>query len=284
MKVLVLGASGMAGHVIAMYLQDVGHAVTALTRTPFPYLNNVNCDVTDYPKLQSLIEAGEYNTVINCVGILNQYAEANPAKAILLNAYLPHFLAGILKNTNTKLIQMSTDCVFSGKAGSYVESSTPDGESYYDRTKALGEIDNSKDLTFRESIVGPDMHENGIGLFNWFMKQENPIGGYTKAIWTGVTTLTLAKAMNAAIKSDISGIYNLVNNQIITKYELLQLFNQYFKNNAVKISENPNFVCNKSLVNTRKDFSFAVPSYEVMVREMREWVYAHQELYPHYFR
>lgn len=284
MKVLVLGASGMAGHVIAMYLHDAGHAVTTLTRTPFPYLDNINCDVTDFPKLKSIIEAGDYAAVVNCVGILNQYAEADPAMAILLNAYLPHFLADILKNSNTKLSQMSTDCVFSGKAGSYIESSTPDGEGYYDRTKALGEIDNSKDLTFRESIVGPDMHENGIGLFNWFMRQKSPIGGYTKAIWTGVTTLTLAKAMETAIASDLTGIYHLVNNQIITKYKLLKLFNQYFKNNAVAINENPNFVCNKSLVNTRKDFAFVVPSYEVMVREMRDWVYAHKELYPHYFQ
>lgn len=284
MKILVLGASGMAGHVVALYLHEVGHDVTALTRTHFPYLENIICDVTEFSKLEKLIMEHHYDIVINCVGILNKFAEDNPAKAILLNAYLPQFLATVTKNTNTKLIQMSTDCVFSGKDGKYRETSIPDGESYYDRTKALGEINDNKNITFRESIVGPDMHENGIGLFNWFMKQKKPIGGYTKAVWTGVTTLTLAKAMDIAIQENLVGLYNLVNNETITKYDLLKLFNKYFKKDGLIINKNPNFECNKSLVNTRKDFSFTVPSYEVMVKEMYDWVRKHQDLYPHYFR
>ena len=283
MKILVLGASGMAGHIVTLYLNEVGYDVTALTRKCFPYVKNVICDVTDFSKIQELVMEQHYDVVINCVGILNKFAEENPAKAILLNAYLPQFLAKVTKNTNTKLIQMSTDCVFSGKDGQYTENSSPDGESYYDRTKALGEIIDHKNLTFRESIVGPDMHKNGIGLFNWFMKQKKPIGGYTKAVWTGVTTLTLAKAMDEAIKENLVGLYNLVNNETITKYDLLKLFNKYFKNDILTINANLNFVCNKSLVNTRKDFSFIVPSYEVMVKEMYNWVCNHKELYPHYF-
>src|SRR5699024_1115052 len=107
----------------------------------------------------------------------------------------------------TKIIHMSTDCVFSGKIGNYKEDSLRDGETFYDRSKALGELDNQKDLTFRNSIIGPDINENGIGLFNWFMKQEGSINGYSKAIWTGVTTLTLAKAMDSALKEDLVGIY-----------------------------------------------------------------------------
>ena len=94
---------------------------------------------------------------------------------------------------------MSTDCVFSGKTGWYSETSSRDGETFYDRSKALGELENNKDLTFRNSIIGPDLNKNGIGLFNWFMKQEGQIYGFTKAIWTGVTTLTLAKAMERCV-------------------------------------------------------------------------------------
>lgn len=283
MQILVLGASGMAGHTIALYLYEAGHDVTALTRKPFDFLKNVTCDVTDFATLERIIKDGKFDAIINCVGILNQFAENNPDQAILLNAYLPHFLAKTIKNTKTKLIQMSTDCVFSGRRGTYNEASIPDGETYYDRTKALGEVHDSRNLTFRNSIVGPDMYENGIGLFNWFMKQNAPIGGYTKAVWTGVTTLTLAKAMDAALETNLSGLYNLVNNDTISKYELLGLFNKYFKDGKLQINENHDFICDKSLVNTRKDFPFIVPSYEIMVQEMHEWIISHQELYPHYF-
>ena len=101
---------------------------------------------------------------------------------------------------------MSTDCVFSGKTGGYDESSLRDGETFYDRSKALGELENQKDLTFRNSIIGPDLNEEGIGLFNWFMKQTGEINGYTKAMWTGVTTLTLAKAMESAVQQGLTGL------------------------------------------------------------------------------
>ena len=96
-------------------------------------------------------------------------------------------------------------------------------------TKNLGEIEGPKDLTIRTSIVGPDLNPSGIGLFNWFMKQTDPIKGYDHAIWTGVTTLALAQAIEIFSKGDLSGIYHLVNAQTISKYELLQLFNRLFK-------------------------------------------------------
>ena len=177
---------------------------------------------------------------------------------------------------------MSTDCVFSGKSGPYNEKSFRDGETFYDRTKALGEVEDDKNLTFRNSIIGPDMKENGIGLFNWFMKQNGTINGYTKAIWTGVTTLTLAKAMERAAVEGLTGIYNLVNNKSISKFDLLKLFNQHIKADTVSILPNDSVNIDKSLVNNRKDFSFEVPDYEQMVIEMKEWIDAHKELYHYY--
>jgi dTDP-4-dehydrorhamnose reductase len=221
--------------------------------------------------------------VINCIGILNKNAEINKHEAVFLNSYLPHYLSYITKNIETKVIQMSTDCVFSGKSGNYVENSFRDGETFYDRTKALGELESNKDLTFRNSIVGPDMNKDGIGLFNWFMKQTGKIKGYAKAIWTGITTLTLAKAMEKATKDNLVGLYNLVNNESITKYELLKLFNKYFKNDQLTINKSDDVVLNKSLINNRNDFDFIVPSYEDMIKDMKEWVINHKELYPHYF-
>jgi dTDP-4-dehydrorhamnose reductase len=179
---------------------------------------------------------------------------------------------------------MSTDCVFSGKTGGYSETSFRDGETFYDRSKALGELENNKDLTFRNSIIGPDMSERGIGLFNWFMKQEGQINGFTKAIWTGVTTLTLAKAMEQALKENLTGLYNLVNNEDISKFELLKLFNKYMKDDRIEILPSDKLSLDKSLINNRTDFSYNVPSYETMVAEMKEWIENHKNLYPHYFK
>lgn len=179
---------------------------------------------------------------------------------------------------------MSTDCVFSGKAAPYSENSIRDGETFYDRTKGLGEIDSPRHLTFRNSIIGPDLKEHGIGLFNWFMKQNGPINGYTGAIWTGVTTLTLAKAMERAAMEGTTGLYHLVNPVSINKFDLLQLFNKHFKDNQITINPSSLVNLDKTLINTRNDFSYKVPSYEEMIIEMKDWIYAHKKLYPHYFK
>lgn len=282
MKILVLGATGMAGHVIALYLQEQGHDVTAYTRRPFPYCENVIGDVTDIGEFKSVLFGGNYDAVINCIGLLNQFAENNPANAVFINSYIPHFIADTLKQRDTRLIQMSTDCVFAGNTGPYSESSFPDGRSFYDRTKALGEINDEKNLTFRNSIVGPDINEKGIGLFHWFMKQDGTIKGYTNAIWTGVTTLTLAKAMDRALAVNLTGLYNLVNNISISKYDLLCLFNKYFRKEKLLIKPDSKLKLDKSLRNNRRDFDFVVPSYEEMIIEMRRWVDTHKELYPIY--
>lgn len=284
MKILVLGGAGMAGHTISLYFKEASHDVTAFSRSKVNYCNNINGDVTSFENLKKIIIESQYDAVINAIGVLNQDAEDNKSNAVLLNSYLPHFLSDTTKNMGTRIIHLSTDCVFSGKAGGYSERSFRDGETFYDRSKALGEIENSKDLTFRSSIVGPDTKEKGIGLFNWFMKQEGTINGFTRAIWTGVTTLTLAKAMEQALKENLTGLYNLVNNQTITKYDLLKLFNKYMKDDKIEILPSDKVLLDKSLVNNRSDFSFEVPSYEAMIIEMNEWIYDHKELYPHYFK
>ena len=282
MKILVLGGTGMAGHTISIYLKEAGHDVTAFSRGKVDYCNNINGDITNFKALEDIIVDGRYDVIINAVGILNQDAEDNKSLAVLLNSYLPHFLSDTTREMNTKIIHMSTDCVFSGENAPYSENSFRDGESFYDRTKALGELDDDKNLTFRNSIIGPDMKEDGIGLFNWFMKQESEINGFTKAIWTGVTTLTLAKAMEKATIENLTGIYNLVNNESISKFDLLSIFNTNIRDGEVKIHPTDKLRLNKSLINNRKDFSFIVPSYEVMVDEMRDWIYKYKDLYPHY--
>ncbi|MCM1300263.1 MAG: sugar nucleotide-binding protein [Alistipes senegalensis] len=282
MKILVLGSSGMAGHLITLYLLEQGHDVTAYSRTPFPYCRNITGDAIDMSGFRRMLLGEEWDAVINCIGLLNRVADDNPGMAVYLNSYLPHFVADTLKERKAKFVQMSTDCVFAGNTGPYFENSLRDGNTFYDRTKALGEIEDDKNITFRNSIVGPDINENGIGLFNWFMKQHGTIQGFTGAIWTGVTTLTLAKAMEYALKSGFSGLYNLVNNESISKYDLLCLFNKYFRNNTLRIEKSDALQLDKSLRHQRSDFSFIVPSYEQMVVEMKEWVEQHKKLYPFY--
>ena len=282
MKFLVFGAAGMAGHMISMYLIEQGHEVLGFDRRKVGHCKSIVGDARDLVSVRGLVRSGRFDSVINCIGILNQQAEQNKELAVFLNSYFPHFLAEITKDTNTQIIHMSTDCVFSGDRGDYVEDDFPDGPSFYDRTKALGELEDNKNITMRNSIVGPDMNEDGIGLLNWFMKQNGSIRGYTKAIWTGLTTLELARAMEYAAMVKASGLYNMVYTEPISKYDLLVLFNKYLRGNEVCIQPWDGVVIDKSLKRTRFDFEYLVPDYDKMVYEMAEWIKEHRRYYPHY--
>ncbi len=282
MKFLVLGCNGMAGHLISLYLKENGHSVTGFARKRSPFSDTVTGDAKDQNLLAEVIKNGNFDTVINCIGILNKFAEEDKASACYLNAYLPHFLADLTSDTNTQIIHMSTDCVFSGKRGKYTEDDLPDGETFYDRTKALGELTDGKNLTLRNSAVGPDINENGIGLLNWFMKQTGDINGYTGAMWTGLTTLQLAKVMEKGSRERVHGLYNMVPDRAISKYELLCLFNRYLRNGDIDIHPVAGVCADKSLVRTHWDFNMKMPDYEQMVRELADWMQMHKALYPHY--
>lgn len=282
MKLLVLGANGMAGHMITLYLKEKNHEVYSVSRNPIPFCEGLVSDVFAIDTLRDYIKKNNFDTIINCIGLLNTACDEHISQAVFINSYLPHFLADIVHETVTKIIHLSTDCVFSGKKGNYNEYAIPDGESYYDRSKALGEINDNYNLTFRNSIIGPDMNVNGIGLFNWFMKQQNEIFGYSNVLWNGVTTLVLAQAIDQAMTENLSGIYHLVSPIAISKYNLLQLFNKYFKDDSITIKENSDIYINKTLVNNRKDFSFKVPCYEDMIADLRKWTDTHDFLYEHY--
>lgn len=282
MRFLVLGASGMAGHVISIYLKEKGHDVVGYCRRAVSFVEFIKGDVKNVQRLKNVIETGNYDIVVNSVGILNQFAESDKESAAFLNGYLPHLLAKLTENMNTRIIHMSTDCVFSGKDAPYTENSFRDGESFYDRSKALGELNDEKNLTLRNSIVGPDINENGIGLFNWFMKQNGEINGYTNAMWTGMTTLQLAKTIEAAALSEAHGLVNMVCEKNISKYDLLKLFNRYMRNDDAKINPYDDFSLDKTLVRTNFEFDYSVPDYETMVVEMSEWIHEHKYLYSHY--
>ena len=281
MKFLVLGASGMAGHVIAIYLKEQGHDVIGFSRRKVNFVESVCGDASDFSLLKGMIAVGHFDAVINAIGILNQFAEQNKSESTLLNGYLPHYLAQVTSSMETQVIHMSTDCVFSGHSGPYTEDAVRDGETFYDRSKAMGELEDEKNLTLRNSIVGPDINEKGIGLLNWFMKQSE-VNGYTKAMWTGLTTLQLAKAMEKAAEVKAHGLVNMVYDKNISKYDLLCLFNHYLRDDKIIIHPYDGFSADKTLVRTNFDFDYRIPDYETMVAEMASWIRSHKELYPHY--
>lgn len=272
----------MAGHTISLYLEEMGHDVYGFDLKKSKYISSFACNAFDTKTIADVIKDGHFDSVINCIGILNQFAEQNKALASYLNAYFPHFLADTTKDTDTQVIHMSTDCVFSGKRGSYSEDDFQDGETFYDRSKALGELNDDKNITLRNSIVGPDINPQGIGLLNWFMKQKGEIYGYTKAMWTGQTTLQLAKTMEAAAKVKAHGLFNMVPNHSISKCDLCGLFNKYLRNNELVIHPVDGVNADKSLKRTNFGFDYLIPDYEQMISELAEWLFQHKEMYPHY--
>lgn len=286
MNFLVLGAGGMAGHTIAAYLHEQGHDVLGWVhrplRLPGETFPTVIGDVRKRSLLENMIRDGRYDAVINCIGVLNQFAEQDKEQAVYLNAYLPHFLASVTTDLPTQIVHMSTDCVFSGTRGGYREDDLRDGTTFYDRTKALGELEDKKNITFRQSIVGPDLNPDGIGLFNWFMRQQGEIRGFSRAIWTGVTTLELAKAMEEAVAGQVTGLHHMVYDEPVNKHDLILLFQKHMGKNNVTIQPFADFVSDKSLVRTRFDFARKIPDYGTMVADMAAWIRAHRSWYPHY--
>lgn len=282
MKFLLIGCNGMAGHMISLYLREQGHEVIGFARKKSVFVDTVIGDATNIALVRDVVGKNRFDSVINCIGILNQFAEHNHVQAVYLNSYLPHYLAEITENTDTQIIHMSTDCVFSGVKGKYVEDDLRDGPTFYDRSKALGELEDNKNITLRNSIVGPDIKKLGIGLMNWFMQQDGTVEGYVRAMWTGQTTLQLAKTMEAAAAEKAHGLYNMVPDNSISKCDLLRLFNKYLRNNEVTIVPVDKMAADKSLIRSRWDFGYRIPDYEQMISELAEWMQMHSNLYPHY--
>ena len=214
--------------------------------------------------------------------MLNKTAEDNPELAVWFNSYFPQLLASYRKKYNFKLVHISTDCVFSGKEGGYKEDSFKNGIGFYAQSKALGEVINTKDLTFRTSIIGPELNENGIGLFHWFMSQNDEVFGYSEAYWSGVTTIELAKGIHEAIKQDLTGLYHFVNSTKISKFDLINEFNANFRDGGINIISKSDYKVDKSLINTRDDFNYTINSYKIMIKEMKNWILDYKNIYKHY--
>ncbi len=288
-KVLILGASGMAGHVLYTLLKDEPQLEILGTsyNTP-PGFHTVKLNVFDTEELTALLNSYQPEVVVNCIGMLIKESRTNPDKTIYVNAYFPHLLKKLVNQVNARLIHISTDCVFSGKTGGYLENSPKDATDIYGLSKSLGEISDEQNLTIRTSIIGPELKNTGEGLFHWFMsnKRGDTVNGFKSNFWSGVTTLELAKFIRHILVNNtaLTGLYHLTNNQKISKYDLLQTFNKVY-NKGIHIISDKDYVCDKSFINTRQDIAgFAgVPDYEGMIGEQHAFMVSHEAFYQQYF-
>lgn len=287
-KLLILGAAGMAGHAAYIYLKETGkYEIATVCHSGKVEAESYELDVYDTGRLTQIIEQENPTVVINCIGILIRGSKSNPSNAIYVNAYFPHKLSEITHSLlpNSKVIHISTDCVFSGNEGGYKDSDIKNALDTYGMTKNLGELINDKDLTLRTSIIGPELKKNGEGLMHWIFSQKaaGEINGYQKSIWGGITTLELAKVIDSCIESDLTGLYQISNNRSISKYDLVSLIVKEF-GLPIKVNAVEGVVCNKSIVNTeRQDFSFSVSPYDKMVKDIHEFMDVHKELYKQYY-
>ena len=260
----------MLGHVLLNKLKLIrSFEVFDITRNKVERINNYKCDVTNFDSLQGIIKEIKPNYIINCVGVLIKGSMQDPSNAILINALLPHRLAEFSKLVGAKLIHISTDCVFDGSKGNYIETDNKTAQDTYGLSKSLGEINDSENLTLRTSIIGPELKNNGEGLFSWFMNQKGKVNGFTESIWGGVTTLVLADVIIKSMIDGLTGLIHVTNREPISKFNLLNIIKEKFNLNDVKLVSVPGKKSDKSL-KTNYNY-FDIPTYEEMIAEMREF-------------
>lgn len=282
-KIVILGSTGMAGHMVYEYLSS---------REDFEIINlafrkklnesTIIIDITKKDSFIKVINKIKPEVIINCTGILLNGAKNNPANAIYINAYFPHLLSNIINENMGRLIHISTDCVFSGSKGNYQPDDPKDAQDIYGMSKALGEVVNNRDLTIRTSIIGPEIKTDGEGLLNWFLTQRGTIYGYTDAHWTGITTLQLAKIIEQSIDENLTGLLQYSNGNKISKFNLLQIFQQSWHKSNIQIIPKPGKRVDKSLIPSYSQSILKVPDYKTMCDELSEFMISHAEQYKQY--
>ena len=256
MNVLVLGASGMLGHKVAeLFCEAMPTTVTTQSghlyeRLPFAkktrLLTGVCAD--DFESVIDVFATAQPDVVINCIGIVKQKPSAKSAiSSITINALFPHRLANLCETAGSRLIQISTDCVFSGERGCYTEVDVPDPIDLYGRSKLLGEVQSEGVLTIRTSIIGRELN-SAFGLLEWFLQQQDPsVKGYSNAIFSGFTTNVLSEILLDVVMRfpGLSGLYH-VSSEAINKYDLLLKLKAAFGTDT-RIEEQSSPKCDRSL-------------------------------------
>lgn len=282
-KILLFGATGMAGHIAYHYLNATGkYEISNVVFRNKLTEDSIVLDITDKNAVEALVFEHQPDIILNNIGILIKGSKSHPDNAILINAYFPHLLKRLSDQVGAKLVHVSTDCVFSGKKGNYTETDFRDADDVYGRSKALGEIINDKDLTIRTSIIGPEIKKEGEGLFHWFMNQTGTITGFKNAIWGGVTTLELAKSIEKAIDINLTGLVQLSNGRGINKFDLLYLFKTIWERNDIEILPYEGDRIDKSIAKS-SFFEYEVPSYEDMLKDQYDWMLVNRKLYSPFY-
>ncbi|HUT86080.1 MAG TPA: SDR family oxidoreductase [Elusimicrobiales bacterium] len=250
-KVLILGASGMLGSMLCDYFaKQAGFELSATFRDlklkekseSFAKIKCLQFDGEDSLSLQKL-NLPHYDWVINAIGIIKPYIKDDDSKtvecAIKINSLLPHALAGAVKNTDTKIIQIATDCVFSGKEEKYDENAPYDALDVYGKTKNLGEVKADNFYNIRCSIIGPEK-KGKLSLLEWFLGQKQNAGvkGFKNHFWNGITTLHFAHICKGIIEQNLKlqAMQHIVPKDILSKAAMLEIFSLYYKRNDIKIT------------------------------------------------
>lgn len=256
-KVLILGASGMLGSAALRVFAESGefevigsirsHSSRALFPVDLQKHLVVAGDVENQDALTQLFRSIRPQVVINCIGLIKQLDQASdPLNAIPINALLPHRIARLCDLVGARMVHVSTDCVFSGRRGRYLESDFPDAEDLYGRSKLLGEVDYPHAITLRTSIIGHELL-SANGLIAWFLEQKTMCNGYTKTVFSGLPTVELARVMRDVVlpQSSLHGLYHVASAPI-NKYELLKMVAEIYQKD-IQIVPDDKLVMDRSL-------------------------------------
>lgn len=260
-KIMVLGASGMLGNaVLKTFSGDSRFEVSGTVRSDSAcrllpeYLRGLIITGIDAGQHDSLVQAFAQtrpDIVINCVGLIKQLSSASdPLSALPINAMLPHRLARLCAINAARLIHISTDCVFDGTKGMYLESDRADAYDVYGRSKLLGEVDYDNAITLRTSIIGHELDSNN-GLVDWFLAQQGSVKGFTHAVFSGLPTAELARVIRDYLlpRPKMRGLYH-VSAAPITKYDLLTLVAEVY-GKQIEIIADDRLKINRSLNSDR---------------------------------
>jgi dTDP-4-dehydrorhamnose reductase len=282
-RVLVLGASGMLGNAIFRFFScSRGHAATGTVRSssalnllPEELRGQIasGVEIYDLDGLMRLFERVKPDVVINCVGLVKQLPGAEDLlTAIPMNALLPHRLLAMCKVAGARLIHISTDCVFDGARGMYRESDFADATDLYGRSKYLGELHDPQAVTLRTSIIGPELG-SAHGLVSWFLAQRGRVKGFTRAIFSGLPTVELARVIRDFVipAADLSGLYH-VSSAPISKYDLLRGVAREY-GHSIEIVADGELVIDRSLDSSRfrERTGYVAPAWQEMLRVMHEF-------------
>ncbi len=244
-KVLVLGANGMLGKMVSLYLdsiKDLTVDITSRSENKF-VINNFeknyqiyDTKYTNQELLKEIIFSCDYDYIINCIGIIKPKIDIKDTNSItntiLTNSYFPLDINNLVSSSDIKYIQIGTDCVFSGLDGNYTEDSFKDAEDLYGKSKIIGEVEGANKIVIRSSIIGPEQG-TGFSLMNWFLNNDElSVSGYKNHLWNGVTTLNFAKIIAGIIlRDDIADFktHHLIPKNIISKANLLEELKIHFK-------------------------------------------------------